>query len=79
MESRNAKFLESDLISGSNQFENLASFDKDYLDTQTPISSERLTKVHSTSQDLMDVIQSVFNIPQAANSNLEDPVVQDTP
>ena len=41
LESRNAKFLENDLISGSNRFQDIVS-EKDHIDAQPSTSSDRL-------------------------------------
>ena len=49
MESRNAKFLENNLISGSDQIRNVVS-EKDQSESQISTSSERLVIIHSTPQ-----------------------------
>jgi len=46
VESRNAKFLENDFMSGSNQSEGLAP-KNDNLDTQPSASSIRLVVIHN--------------------------------
>ena len=49
VESRNAKFLEYDLVSGSHQFRNIVS-DIDHTGSQPSTSSDRLFVVHNTIQ-----------------------------
>lgn len=49
VESRNAKFLENDLISGSDQTRNIVS-EKDHSESQPSTSCDRLVIVHSTPQ-----------------------------
>ena len=49
VESRNAKFLENDLISGSDLTRNIV-FEKDHSESQPSNSSDRLVIVHSTPQ-----------------------------
>jgi hypothetical protein len=49
VESRNAKFLENDLISGSDQTRNIVS-KKDHSESQPSTSSDRLVIVYSTPQ-----------------------------
>ena len=49
VESRNAKFLENDLISGSNQLRNIF-FQKDHLESQPSTSSDRLIIFHNIPQ-----------------------------
>ena len=46
MESRNAKFLENDLISGSDQFQDIVS-EKDHYEGQPFGSSDRLIVIHT--------------------------------
>jgi len=46
VESRNAKFLENDVISGSDQLRDL-DFEIDYIESQTSTSSERLVVIHT--------------------------------
>ena len=46
MESRNAKFLENDLVSGSGQFHDTLS-EKNYHQSQVPGISYRLTVIHT--------------------------------
>ena len=47
VESRNAKFLEDDVISGSDHFKNIV-FAHDYIESQPSTSNDRLVIVHST-------------------------------
>ena len=49
VESRNAKFLEYDLVSGSDQFRNIVS-NIDHIESQPSTSSDRLFVVHNTRQ-----------------------------
>ncbi|RVW95334.1 Retrovirus-related Pol polyprotein from transposon TNT 1-94 [Vitis vinifera] len=58
VESRNAKFLEYDLVSGSDQFRNIVS-DIDHTESQPSTSSDRLFIVHNTPQ-----VQSVDQVDQ---------------
>jgi len=78
MESRNAKFLENDLISGSNQFQDIGS-DKSQIDVEPSTSSERLIVIQSTPQDQMSIRQSVIGVPQATDNNLVNKDVQEFP
>ncbi|EOY21907.1 Uncharacterized protein TCM_014078 [Theobroma cacao] len=70
-ESRNAKFLEINLISRSNQSHNLIS-EKNYYDIQTPTSSDKLIVIHNNPQIQTCVIQPIIEVPQAADDNLVD-------
>ncbi|EOY03851.1 Uncharacterized protein TCM_019054 [Theobroma cacao] len=65
VESRNAKFLENDLIRRNDQSQNLI-FEKNHCDIQTPISSDRLIVIHNTHQIQMEIIEQlvVQHIPQ---------------
>ncbi|RVW72857.1 Retrovirus-related Pol polyprotein from transposon TNT 1-94 [Vitis vinifera] len=53
VESRNAKFLEYDLVSGSDQFRNIVS-DIDHTESQPSTSSDKLFIVHNTPQEFPD-------------------------
>ena len=66
VESRNAKFLENDLISGSNQTRNIVS-EKDHSESQPSTSSERLVIGHSMPQVQTGVEQPIVEVPQAAD------------
>ena len=46
MESRNAKFLENDLINGSDQFKDIV-YEKDHYKGQSSGSSDRLIVIHT--------------------------------
>jgi len=61
VESRNAKFLENDLISGSDQLRDLGS-EIDYIESQPSTSSERLIVIH-TPQVQRDEEQHMIDIP----------------
>ncbi|KAG8369445.1 hypothetical protein BUALT_Bualt14G0014500 [Buddleja alternifolia] len=78
VESRNAKFLENDLISGSDQSQNIIS-EKDHMDIQPPTSSDRLIVIYNTPQVQMDVEQPIVEVPQFADNDMVDPVVQELP
>jgi len=73
---RNAKFLENDLISGSNQFQDIGS-DKSQIDAEPSTSSERLIVIQSTPQDQMSIRQPVIEVPQATDNNLVNKDVQE--
>jgi hypothetical protein len=78
VESRNAKFLENDLISGSNQTRNIV-FEKDHSESQPSTSSDRLVIVYSTPQVQTGVEQPIIKVPQAADDIPVDQVVQELP
>ena len=78
VESRNAKFLENDLISGSDLTRNIVS-EKDHSESQPSTSSDRLVIVHSTPQVQTGVEQPIVEVPQAADDILVDQVVQEFP
>ena len=78
VESRNEKFLENDLISGSDQTRNIVS-EKDHSESQPSTSSDRLVIVHSTPQVQTGVEQPIVEIPQAADDIPVDQVVQELP
>ena len=73
MESRNAKFLEYDLVNGSNQFRNIVS-DIDHTKSQPSTSSDRLLVVHNTSQVQTGIertiaeVQPVIEVSQAVDN-----------
>ena len=71
MESRNAKFLDNELISGSNQFQDIV-FEKDHFEGQPSGSSDRLIVIH-TPQVQLSVRQPFPEVPYIANI---DPVDQ---
>ncbi|XP_059294564.1 uncharacterized protein LOC132047552 [Lycium ferocissimum] len=74
VESRNAKFLENDLISGSDHFQNTNS-----VRDQPSTSRERLVIIYNTPQVQPGVEQIINEIPQAAENIPADQVVQEIP
>ncbi len=78
VQSRNAKFLENDLISGSDQTRNIV-FEKDHLESQPSTSSDRLVIVHNTPQVQTGVEQPIIEVPQVDDDILVDQVVQELP
>ena len=76
MESRNAKFLENDLVSGSDISLGVRS-ESDYSISQSSISSHgRTIIVHHAPQVQVRVEQPVSEPPQAVVDDLVDPVQQ---
>ncbi|KAK4273328.1 hypothetical protein QN277_021753 [Acacia crassicarpa] len=75
VESRNAKFLENDLISGSDQFRNLVS-EEDHTDSQPSTSSLGLV-VNNAPSAQPSVVQPVIQDPQPADDDLVDQVVDE--
>ena len=59
MESKNAKFLENDLISRSDQSHNLVS-----MRDQSSTSSDRLVIIHNTPQVQTGVEQPIIEVPR---------------
>ncbi|KAL6337594.1 hypothetical protein AAG906_037187 [Vitis piasezkii] len=78
VKSRNAKFLENDLISGSDRFQDIVS-EKDHIDAQPSTSSDRLIVIQNAPQVQMGDRQPIIEAPQIANDNPIDQVVQDSP
>ncbi|RVX20257.1 Retrovirus-related Pol polyprotein from transposon TNT 1-94 [Vitis vinifera] len=84
VESRNAKFLEYDLVSGSDQFRNIVS-DIDHTESQPSTSSDRLFIVHNTPQVQSGVertiteVQPVVEVPQVVDNIPVDQVDQEFP
>ena len=76
VESRNAKFLENDLISGSGQFQDITSKKKDHYEAQPFGSSDRLIVIH-TPQVQMGVRQPMIEISQAVENDHVDQVVDE--
>ena len=74
VESKNAKFLENDLISGSDQSHNLVS-----MRDQPSTSSERLVIIHNTPQVQTGVKKLIIEVPQAADNILVVEVVLEIP
>ncbi|KAK2444048.1 hypothetical protein QL285_015103 [Trifolium repens] len=67
VESRNAKFLEDHLISGSDQIRNIVSV-HDHIESQPSVSRDRLVVVHNIPQVQLDVDQlSIIEIPHNAD------------
>ena len=77
MESRNAKFLENDLFSGSDQLRNLGS-EIDYIESQPSTLSERFIVIH-TPQVQRDDEQHMIGIPQPVADNPVDQVDHQIP
>ena len=78
MESRNAKFLENDLISGSDRFQDIV-YEKDHIDAQPSTSSDKLIVIHNAPQVQTGDRQPIIEVSQIANDNPVDQVVQDSP
>ncbi|RVW25894.1 Retrovirus-related Pol polyprotein from transposon TNT 1-94 [Vitis vinifera] len=84
VESRNAKFLEYDLVSGSDQFRNIVS-DIDHTESQPSTSSDRLFIVHNTPQVQSGVertiteVQPVVEVPQVVDNIPVDQIDQEFP
>ena len=74
MELRNAKFLENDLISGSDQSQDLVS-----MRDQPYTSSDRLVIIHNTPQIQTGVKQPIIENPQAADEIPVDEVILKIP
>ena len=74
MESRNAKFLENGLISGSDQSQNLVS-----VRDQSSTSSDRFVVINNTPQVQLGVEQPIIENPQVIDNLLVDEVVLDIP
>ena len=62
MESRNAKFLENDMISGSGRFGDLIHA-HDLIETQPSTLYNRLVIVHNTPQVPISVEQPIVEVP----------------
>ena len=75
VESRNAKFLENDLISGSDQFQDIVS-EKDHYEGQPFGSSDRLIVIH-TSQVQLIVRQPFLEVPHIADIDPVDQVANE--
>ena len=78
VESRNAKFLENDLISGSDRFQDIFS-EKYHIDAQPSTSSDKLIVIHNVPQVQLGDRQPIIEVPQIANDNPVDQVIQDSP
>ena len=75
MKSRNFKFLENDLISGSDQFQDIVS-KKDHYEGQPSGSSDRLIVIH-TPQVQLSVRQPFPKVPHIANIDPVDQVANE--
>ena len=62
VESRNAKFLENDMISGRDRFKDLIPI-HDHIETQPSTSYDRLVIVHNTPQVPISVEQPIIEVP----------------
>ena len=76
MESRNAKFLENDIISGSDLPRNTV-LEQNYPKPST--SSDRLVIIPNTPQVQPSVEQPIAEIPQIAKNNPRDQIAQELP
>ncbi|KAF7825290.1 Retrovirus-related Pol polyprotein from transposon TNT 1-94 [Senna tora] len=74
VESRNAKFLENDLINGSDQTWNL-HYENDHIETRTHTSSDRLVIINAP-QVQTGIKEPIIEEPQSIDHDLVDPVVQ---
>ena len=75
MESRNAKFLKNDLISGSDQFRDIV-FEKDHYEGQPFGLSDRLIVIN-TPQVQPSVRQPFLEVPHIADIGLVDQVANE--
>ena len=73
MESRNAKFLENDLISESDWFQDIV-FERDHIDAPPFTSSDRLIVIHNTPQVQTGDGQPIIEVPQTTDDNPVDQV-----
>ena len=78
MESRNAKFLENDMISGRDRFRDLIPVQY-HIETQPSTSYDRLAIFHNTPQVPISVEQPIIKVPQVVENLLEDQQVQELP
>ena len=84
VESRNAKFLEYDLVSGSDQFRNIV-FDINHTESPLSTSSDRLFVVHNTLQVQTGVertiteVQPIIEVPQVVDNIPVNQVDQELP
>ena len=69
VESRNAKFLEYDLVSGSDQLRNIVS-DFDHTESQLSTSSDKFFVVHNTPQVQTGIEQIIVEV---------QPITEDQP
>ncbi|RDX86008.1 hypothetical protein CR513_32717, partial [Mucuna pruriens] len=75
VESRNAKFLENDLISRNGQFQDIV-YEKDHYEVQPFGSSDRMIVIH-TPQVQMDVRQLIIEVSQVVENDRVDQVVDE--
>ena len=75
VESKNARFLENDEISGSSQSQNLI-FEEDNSFEPTPTSSHRLVVIHDNHQDSITQEQPIIEQPHHHEDNPVDSVTQ---
>ena len=78
VESRNAKFLQNDMISGRGRLRDLIPI-HDHIETQPSMSYDRLVIVHNTHQVPISVEQPIIEVPQVAENLPEDQQVQELP
>ena len=76
VESRNAKFLENDLISGRDLSQNIC-LEKDHSDTQLTTSENQVIVIHNVPQDQSNIMTPVVDIQQTENDNMEIPQMTD--
>ena len=72
MESRNAKFLENDLISGRDLSQNIC-LEKDHSDTQLTTSENHVIVIHNVPQDQSNIMTPIVDIQQTENDNMKIP------
>ena len=70
VESRNAKFLENDLISGRDLSQNIC-LEKDHSDNQLTTSENQVIVIHNVPQDQSNIMTPVVDIQQTENDNME--------
>ena len=75
VESRNAKFLENDMISGRDRFKDLIP-EHDHTETQPSTLSDRLVIVHSMPQVQTHVEQPIVEVPQIVENFPVDQPIQ---
>ena len=71
VESRNAKFIENDLISGSDRFQDIGS-ERDHIDAQPSTSSDRLIVIYNAPQVQTSDGQPIIEVPQTTDDNPVD-------
>ena len=78
VESRKAKFLENDMISGRDRFRDLIHV-HDHIETQPSTSYDILVMVNNTHKVPISVEQPIIKVPQVAENLPEDQQVQELP